>query len=94
MASKDYHFDHELELDEATLRTEAELKRLAQRYGLKLVPGEAGFYRLTGAGVEADVHLSDHDLLIRLKLGFLLESTLRGRIEKTLCETMSTLFVS
>ena len=93
MASKDYRFDHMLGINEATIRTEAELKQLAQKYGLSFLPREAGVYRLEGTGIEADVQLSDHDLLIRLKLGFLLETTLRGRIEKSVCEKMTTLLV-
>ena len=84
MATKSYRFEHKLDIDTALARLMPVLDSISLQYSLEkdmLAPQRVKYSR---SGVDADVQVTDKEVVITVDLSWFLEKVIRSRVEDSL----------
>jgi hypothetical protein len=86
MASKEYRFPHDLGDAEAASRIRPVLDELLRTYQLNLDAPGGGKFRLHRTGVDANVTVSEKDILVVVELNWFLEKAIRSKLDDQIHE--------
>lgn len=93
MASKTYRFEHGLGKNEARKRIQPMLDELCRKYGLEYRDCGNDTCRLSRTGVDVIVAINENSIDATVDLNWLLEKTIREKLEDRLHQQMMSLLL-